>query len=182
MEHLEGKESVIAALQAYQRRFEVILVSHGTHEQKVKDVLDLAAQRGVPVRRVDRAELDALAHGATHDGVLAIVSPKPRMRADELMQMLDSLREPPLLLLVEGADDARNLGFTLRTAEAMGAHAVLIKKHLWDFDPPGPRPGRTSACRSCRSMTCSRWRCSDGAASASSARSPALNARCTPLI
>jgi 23S rRNA (guanosine2251-2'-O)-methyltransferase len=32
-------------------------------------------------------------------------------------------------------DDARNLGFTLRTADAAGAHAVLIKKHLWDFDP-----------------------------------------------
>jgi 23S rRNA (guanosine2251-2'-O)-methyltransferase len=32
-------------------------------------------------------------------------------------------------------DDARNLGFTLRSADALGAHAVLIKKHLWDFDP-----------------------------------------------
>ena len=31
-------------------------------------------------------------------------------------------------------DDARNLGFVLRTAEALGVHAVLIKKHLWDFD------------------------------------------------
>jgi 23S rRNA (guanosine2251-2'-O)-methyltransferase len=40
-----------------------------------------------------------------------------------------------LLLLLEGVEDARNLGFTLRSAEALGAHAVLIKKHLWDFDP-----------------------------------------------
>jgi tRNA G18 (ribose-2'-O)-methylase SpoU len=37
-------------------------------------------------------------------------------------------------LLLEGVDDARNLGFTLRTADALGALAVLIKKHLWDFD------------------------------------------------
>ena len=44
------------------------------------------------------------------------------------------MRSPPLLLLLEGIDDARNLGFTLRTADAMGVHAVLIKKHLWDFD------------------------------------------------
>ncbi len=48
--------------------------------------------------------------------------------------MLDDLRPPPLLLLLEGVDDARNLGFTLRSAEALGVHAVLIKKHLWDFD------------------------------------------------
>jgi 23S rRNA (guanosine2251-2'-O)-methyltransferase len=38
-------------------------------------------------------------------------------------------------LLLEGVEDARNLGFTLRSAEAMGVDAVLIKKHLWDLDP-----------------------------------------------
>jgi 23S rRNA (guanosine2251-2'-O)-methyltransferase len=56
------------------------------------------------------------------------------MGAAELLELVDALRQPPLLLLIEGVDDARNLGFTLRTAEALGVHAVLIKKHLWDFD------------------------------------------------
>jgi 23S rRNA (guanosine2251-2'-O)-methyltransferase len=78
--------------------------------------------------------LDALAHGASHGGVIAIASPKPRMSLDELGKLLDTLNEPPLLLLLEGVDDARNLGFTLRSADALGVHAVLIKKHLWDFD------------------------------------------------
>jgi 23S rRNA (guanosine2251-2'-O)-methyltransferase len=50
------------------------------------------------------------------------------------MEQLSTLKEPALLLLLEGVDDARNLGFTLRSAEALGVHAVLIKKHLWDFD------------------------------------------------
>ena len=135
MEHLEGKNAILAALAARQRRFEVILVRHDAHEHKIQDVLDLAAQLNVPIRRVDSKELDALAHGSTHGGVLAIVSEKPRLSADQLLEVLDTLREPPLLLLLEGIDDARNLGFTLRTAEAVGAHAVLIKKHLWDFDP-----------------------------------------------
>jgi 23S rRNA (guanosine2251-2'-O)-methyltransferase len=66
--------------------------------------------------------------------LLAIVSEKPRTSSDELLRMIDELNEPALLLLLEGVDDARNLGFTLRTADALGAHAVLIKKHLWDFD------------------------------------------------
>jgi 23S rRNA (guanosine2251-2'-O)-methyltransferase len=51
------------------------------------------------------------------------------------MHLLENLDQPPLLLLLEGIDDARNLGFVLRTADALGVHAVLIKKHLWDFDP-----------------------------------------------
>lgn len=134
MEHLEGRQSVIAALNARQRRFQVILIRHGTHPEKIQDVIDLAGELGVPLRYVENRELDALAHGASHGGVLAICSPKPRTTPSQLFELLDSLNEPPLLLLLEGVDDERNLGFTLRSADAMGVHAVLIKKHLWDFD------------------------------------------------
>jgi len=136
MEHLEGKQTILAALRARQRRFQVILIRHDAHEEKVQEVIDLAAASGVPIRRVDSKELDALAHGASHGGVLAIASEKPRLSPAELLKTIDSRSgaEPLLLLLLEGVDDARNLGFTLRTAEAVGAHAVLIKKHLWDFD------------------------------------------------
>src|SRR5688572_31931003 len=90
---------------------------------------------GVPIRHVERAELDSIAHGQTHGGVVALAGAKPRLGAAELLETVDALRDPPLLLVIEGVDDARNLGFTLRSAEALGAHAVLIKKHLWDFDP-----------------------------------------------
>lgn len=134
MEHLEGRQSILAALEARQRKFQVILVSHGAHAEKIQEVLDRAAEQGVPVRRADPRELDALAHGATHGGVLAVCSPKPRLTGDQLLELVDRLREPALLLLIEGVEDARNLGFTLRSAEALGAHAVLIKKHLWDLD------------------------------------------------
>jgi 23S rRNA (guanosine2251-2'-O)-methyltransferase len=135
MEHLEGRQSVLAALAARSRRFEVILVNHSTHEEKLLEVLDAAKALGVPVRRVAGEELDALAHGATHGGIVAVCSAKPRMSPEELREMVGRLDHPPLLLLIEGIDDARNLGFTLRTAAGMGVDAVLIKKHLWDFDP-----------------------------------------------
>jgi 23S rRNA (guanosine2251-2'-O)-methyltransferase len=67
--------------------------------------------------------------------MVALAGAKPRMTADQLLELIDTLKTPPLLLLLEGVEDARNLGFTLRSAEALGVHAVLIKKHLWDFDP-----------------------------------------------
>jgi 23S rRNA (guanosine2251-2'-O)-methyltransferase len=134
MEHLEGKIAVLAALRARQRKIDVILMRHGMHEESARDVVELAGELGVPIRQVGGRELDSLAQGTTHGGVLAVASPKPRMSLDELMTMLDTLREPPLLLLLEGVDDARNLGFTIRTADALGVHAILIKRHLWDFD------------------------------------------------
>ena len=134
MPHLEGKTSVLAALQAKRRRIQLVLVKHDTPAPKVQDVLDAAEANGVPVKRVDGAELDAMAHGGSHGGVLALVLPKPRWTGDDLLDAVRRLTAPPLLLMLEGVDDARNLGFTIRTAEALGCDAILIKKHLWDFD------------------------------------------------
>ncbi len=131
---LEGKQSVLAALHARRRRIQVVLVKHDSPATKVQEVVELAEQLGVPIRRTDGPELDQLAHGASHGGVLAICSPRPRWEGDELLTHLKSMHRPPLLLLLEGVDDARNLGFTIRTAEALGVDAILIKKHLWDFD------------------------------------------------
>lgn len=131
---LEGRQSVLAALQARQRRFEVVLIRHDLHAERASEVIDAAGQLGVPIKQVDSAQLNSLAHGATHGGILAVCSEKPRTTAAELLEMLESASTPPLLLLLEGIDDARNLGFVLRSADALGVHAVLIKKHLWDFD------------------------------------------------
>lgn len=125
---------MLAALQARQRRFQVILIGHGAHLDKLADLISLAEQLAVPVKFVDRKELDTLAHGGSHGGVLAIATPKPRLNGEQLIELVQQTSTPPLLLLLEGVEDARNLGFTLRTAEAMGATAVLIKKHLWDLD------------------------------------------------
>ncbi len=121
-------------MRARQRRFHSILIRHGTHEEQIRDIVELAAQLQIPQRFADPRELDALAHGATHGGLIALVSPKPRTTFEQLSEILDSAQQPPLLLLLEGIDDARNLGFVLRSALALGLHAVLIKKHLWDFD------------------------------------------------
>ncbi len=125
---------MLAALRNRKRRIQSVLLRHGIHEEQVAEILDLTQQIGVPVQYVDAKQLDSLAHGATHGGVMAIASPKQRLNGDELLDLVQKLSEPALLLLLEGVDDARNLGFTLRSAEALGSHVVLIKKHLWDFD------------------------------------------------
>lgn len=135
MDHLEGQQSICAAIQACRRRIDVILLAHGAHEEKFAELLALAEGRQIPVRRVDRAELDAMAHGSTHGGVIAVATPKQRTPIAELEEQLTHQEEPALLLLLEGVEDARNLGFVIRSAEALGFHAVLIKKHLWDLDP-----------------------------------------------
>ena len=131
---LEGKQSVLSALLARRRRIQVVLVKHDTPTTRVQDVLDAAEANNIPVKRVDSAELDAMAHSGSHGGVLAVVLAKPRWSDVDLLDAMRRLSSPPLLLLLEGVDDGRNLGFTIRTAEALGCDAILVKKHLWDFD------------------------------------------------
>jgi 23S rRNA (guanosine2251-2'-O)-methyltransferase len=131
--HLEGQGCVRAALAARLRRLELVLIDRAAHPARVEDLLREAEARGVPVKRVSRAELDRMTHGRTHGGVAAICGPRPLTSPAQLLDRLGD-SAAPLLLLLEGVDDARNLGFTLRTADALGVDAVLLKKHLWDFD------------------------------------------------
>ncbi len=134
MELLEGRQSVLAALLARRRKFQMVLLRQGIHTDKIEQIVQLAEEMNIPCRFAPAEELSALAHGGTHGGVLALAQAKPKTTVCELMDLLDKLTVPPLLLLLEGIEDARNLGFVLRSAEALGVHAVLIKKHLWDLD------------------------------------------------
>jgi 23S rRNA (guanosine2251-2'-O)-methyltransferase len=125
MEILEGRTCVEAALRAGRRSFEAVLVRQGVRDDSIRGILEAAERRGVPVRRVREQALEAHAHGRTHGGVLALVSPLPPA---VLPGKLD------FVLFLDGVDDARNLGFTMRSADAFGVQAVILRRRAWDFD------------------------------------------------
>lgn len=134
METLEGRISVLAALQARLRKFQVVLIRQGLHEENVADLVAAAAALAVPIKRVTAGELDAMAGGVTHGGVIALCTPRAPTPVEALFELVRARAGHSLLLLLEGVEDARNLGYTIRSAEALGADAVLVKKHVWDFD------------------------------------------------
>jgi 23S rRNA (guanosine2251-2'-O)-methyltransferase len=133
-EFLEGRASVIAAIDARRRTVHEVLVARDAKADKVADVLAAASRARVPVRRVAPEEVEKLAHGRTHGGVIASCSPRPLDTEADLKALLRGLKVPPLLLVLDGVDDPRNLGLCLRAAEALGAHAVLLRRRAWDFD------------------------------------------------
>jgi 23S rRNA (guanosine2251-2'-O)-methyltransferase len=133
MDVLEGRISVEAALVAHSRRFQMIGLREGLHEETIAIILQEAEHQGIPIKRLSAEEIDRMACGKTHGGVVALCSGKREPGFDEFYEKFKYVFAPCLLLL-EGVDDAQNFGFTLRTAEALGANAILLKKHLWDFD------------------------------------------------
>ena len=84
-----------------------------------------ARRVGVPVRMVPRADLDRMADGGVHQGAVATVrAPRPA-RLDEL---LESGGDTPLILVLDGVEDPRNLGAILRSADAAGESGVVRQK------------------------------------------------------
>jgi 23S rRNA (guanosine2251-2'-O)-methyltransferase len=134
MEILEGKQCVLPALQARQRKFKLVLIKQGSKAADLDEIAAAAEAQAIPLKFVSAAELDAMTKGRSHGGVAAICSARPAIAMATIVERMQNQPEPVLLLLIEGTEDAQNLGYTLRSAEALGVHAVLLKKHVWNFD------------------------------------------------
>lgn len=121
-----GFHAVTGRLRAHPDLVQEIFVDAGRDDARARDLRRLADERGVRVRAVESLRLDGMVHGARHQGVVArIAAGAPARGLDEI---LDALREPPLLLALDGVTDPHNLGACLRVADATGAHAVIAPK------------------------------------------------------
>jgi 23S rRNA (guanosine2251-2'-O)-methyltransferase len=118
-----GINPVLEALAAGSRHFDRLLVVKGIRNTRVSDAIARASHLGIPLRFEPRETLDRMAGGIPHQGLIAVVSAKPVVTLDKL---LDTARDPALLVLLDGVEDPRNLGAILRTVDAAGADGVLL--------------------------------------------------------
>jgi 23S rRNA (guanosine2251-2'-O)-methyltransferase len=118
-----GINPVLEALSARERHFDRLLVVKGLRNRRVSEAIARASQIGVPLRFEARETLDRMAGGVPHQGLIAVVSAKPMLSLEELV---DQARPPALLVVLDGVEDPRNLGAIVRTAEAAGADGVVL--------------------------------------------------------
>ncbi len=120
-----GPNAVLEALRAGKRPIETITILESARPDRMKALLDLARQRGVPVHRVPRFDIGDV----RHQGVVARIAAARYADADDLLDQLESriaTADPPLALGLDGIEDPRNMGSILRTAECAGVHGVFI--------------------------------------------------------
>ena len=123
---IHGFHAVNARLFQSPKSLGELFVATGRDDRRMQDVLDKAASENVRVISVDTARLDAMTGRARHQGVAAVIDVSHRIvNVDDV---LDTLNEPPLLLILDGVTDPHNLGACLRVADAMGVHAVIAPK------------------------------------------------------
>jgi len=95
-------------------------------DARMRQFLERANEAGARVIEADGMRLAKLAGSHGHQGVAARVQALPVSHS--LDDLLDQIKEPPLLLVLDGVTDPHNLGACLRVADGAGAHAVIAPK------------------------------------------------------
>ncbi len=117
-EIIYGIRPVVEALRSKRREAREVVDA-----TKDEEIAKLAAARGIRFRRAPKNEVEKLAPGAVHQGVVARVGPYPYSGLEEILATPD-----PLVLVLDGVTDPRNLGAVLRVADGAGANGVVIPK------------------------------------------------------
>lgn len=141
--------AVASLLERDPTRVAVLLALESRADQRMSRVIELAETAKVPVRRVSRSELDELAAGLSHQGVIAETGTAPGLGEKQLPDFLDALPGPAFLLILDGVQDPHNLGACLRSANAAGVDAVIIPR---DRSAPLNATVRKVACGAAESL------------------------------
>ncbi|MBS1796740.1 MAG: 23S rRNA (guanosine(2251)-2'-O)-methyltransferase RlmB [Acidobacteria bacterium] len=124
-----GLLPVLEALRANARRIEKILIAEGAREHRIAEIFELARAHHIPFQKVTREALARLVEpGANHQGVVAHAAAADYRDPDELLEEIFAA-ENPLVLVLDGVEDPRNLGAILRVAECAGVAGTFIPEH-----------------------------------------------------
>lgn len=124
---IEGRNPIIEALKN-NRPIEKIMVNKVSKEGSIKKILAMAKENKVIIQEVDRHKLDEMSESHAHQGVIAITSDYRYYDLDEILDIPKEKGEDPFFIILDGITDPHNLGSIIRTADAVGAHAVIIPK------------------------------------------------------
>ncbi|MBF0189852.1 MAG: 23S rRNA (guanosine(2251)-2'-O)-methyltransferase RlmB [Magnetococcales bacterium] len=122
-----GFNPVLAVLSDDTRPVESLILLQGVRSGRSREVERLAGERGVRPKFVERVTLDRFTDGGVHQGVALRVAVRVQPTWETLLDRLEEQGDPVLLLL-DGVEDPRNLGAILRSAEAFGVTAVVLPK------------------------------------------------------
>jgi 23S rRNA (guanosine2251-2'-O)-methyltransferase len=123
---IAGRNPVREALRAG-RPINKIMIAEGVLTGPLQEIFTTARDRRIPVQKVDRQRLEKFASGIAHQGVLAFLAAKEYVDVDDILAGI-SPGEAPFLIILDEISDPHNLGAILRTADAAGAHGVVIPR------------------------------------------------------
>jgi len=120
-----GRNPVIEAIKSGQKLEKVFLLQGLTGEVEVQ-VRKACSEHNVPMTKVPNRRLNEMAKHSNHQGVIAYISPVEYTSVDKLIPEILAKGEVPLMVVLDGITDVRNMGAIARSAKVFGAHGLVI--------------------------------------------------------
>ncbi len=122
---IEGRNSVFEALRSG-KTIDKVLYAEG--DGNLNHILAAAKSAGAVVAKCDRRKLDSMSVSGAHQGVMALVAAHEYATIDDIFSFAEKSGRPPLIIVCDEISDPHNLGAIIRSAEASGAHGIIIPK------------------------------------------------------
>lgn len=127
-EFVYGNWSVLETMRAGRRKLEQVILADGVDEKgTTAEIVQMAEELNLPVKRMPRRILDDIARSANHQGAALRVGPYPYVDIDDVLQTARDREEKPFILVLDLLKDPQNVGALLRTAETVGVHGVIMQ-------------------------------------------------------
>ncbi len=123
-DYIYGLRAVIEAVEA-DKDIDKILVRKDLQSDLVNDLLKMARERHLLVQRVPIEKINRITQ-KNHQGVVALLAAVTYTRVGELVPLLYEEGVLPFVIVLDGITDVRNFGAIARTAECVGANALII--------------------------------------------------------
>ncbi|WP_404446590.1 23S rRNA (guanosine(2251)-2'-O)-methyltransferase RlmB [Microbacterium marinum] len=126
-ETVTGRNSVLEALRAKIPATAFYIAQRVEMDDRVKEMLSITTNRGIPVLEVTRQELDRMAgFDGVHQGVALKVPPYEYAHPQDLLEAVIDRGQLPLFVALDGVTDPRNLGAIIRSTAAFGGQAIIV--------------------------------------------------------
>lgn len=125
-EYIIGRNTVIEALKSTRNVYKIFMAENSVKGQ-AQQITVLAKEKGVIIQTVPKKKIDQMVEG-NHQGVVAQVAAYEYAEVDDILKAAEDKNEAPFILLLDEIEDPHNLGSIMRTADAVGAHGIIIPK------------------------------------------------------
>ncbi|WNJ21481.1 23S rRNA (guanosine(2251)-2'-O)-methyltransferase RlmB [Pontibacter sp. G13] len=122
-----GMHPIVEALENG-KPLEKIMLKKGVSPDRVADVRKLAAKAEIPIQYVPDEKLYKLSKTDRHQGAVAFISAIEYQPLEETLIAIQDQDETPLVVMLDGVTDVRNFGAIARSAECLGAHAIIVPR------------------------------------------------------
>lgn len=126
-ELIVGRNAVSEALKS-DRAINTLLVAKGERNGSVGRIIAQCREKQIVIKEVDKRKLDFLCGQGNHQGVAAYVAAHEYASMEDIFALAEERQEQPFVIICDEIEDPHNLGAIIRTAEAAGAHGIIIPK------------------------------------------------------